>query len=599
MKRSEVAAGLKWNLEPLLKNKTIEEWIRIIQENTKIIVDLKGKIAESKSNFLTYKEASQKMGTACGIVGCYLHNHENIDLSDNDWNKKMQKFEMVMNEQSILLSFVNNEILDNLDKIEKIIENDSELQYLKRWLELEKRSLSHKLSNEKEELLSQLNIVFGNDQTVFSKLTNADFVFEDILDKDNKPHKLTQGNAAKYLKHQDIVLRKNAYFSFWKTYFHHKNTLATLYQGNLLQTSTLSRIYKFNSSLDASLFSDNVDRKFYDNLLQQTQNHADILLKWKKILVKLTKKDNPEPWDWNGPLFEKYDKDFSVEEAKKITYEALSVLGKDYKNKLDFMFNKDLIDWMPTSNKRSGAYSYDVWEGFPYILLNWNAKYVDLSTLVHELGHSIHSLYSNENQKYEYHHYPIFLAEVASICNEVLLINYMLEKETDLNVKAMILENAIKEFIGTVYRQVQFADFEKQVHDLVDNQEPLTFEEFKNIALNTTKKYYKKLDTEKYEDEYLGLWGLYIPHFYSDFYVYKYATGMISACSIAFDILNKKPGMPENYLNFLKSGSSKWPLETLMGTGVNLLEENTYKNAFKIFENWIDELNKIVEQITE
>ncbi|ALV23383.1 hypothetical protein ASO20_01810 [Mycoplasma sp. (ex Biomphalaria glabrata)] len=581
-----------WNLLPLLQNKTIEQWKKEIIEHYEIIFSLKGKITNSIDNLKEFLDHSKKSSIIVSKIGCYLHNLENVDLSNTEISKLVNDFDLFLYPWGIKLSFVSNELKDNVEKILNML--DEETAIYKKSFERLKRRKKHKISNREEKLLSVLSNALGNSDEIFSKLTNVDFSFGEVEDSQGVKYKLTQGTASKLLRDKDIVLRKNSYFAFWKEYKKHENTLSATYYANLCETSAFSKIYKYKSSLEAALFSDNVTPKFYNFALNQIAKNSKLLLKWRKILVNKTGISNPKPWDWNTEIFSPIDKKYEINDSQRIIKDALSILGSDYVAKLDKAFENNWIDWLPKDSKRSGAYSYGVWEGNPYILLNWNGKYLDLSTLAHELGHSMHTLYSNENQDYEYHDYPIFLAEVASTTNELLLVEYLLKHEENPQMRAYILENAIREIIGTIYRQALFADFEQIVHNKVDQNEPITLDVFKNICKELYPKYFPKLKTETYEDEFENLWGLYVPHFYSDFYVYKYATAMISAISFTNKILNGNKGDVENYLSFLKMGSSEWPIDALKKSGVDLLDKKTYDEAFELLEHYLCELEKLL-----
>jgi len=587
--------SLEWNLDSLIqgKNNSIKSRKLIINNACKELLSLKGSISKSINNFKKYLSYIEIISEHKSILGCYFYNKLSENVGNTESQKNIQNFEQYASNIDVELSFINNEIKNNIDTILTYIDSDDTLSHLKFSYNLVKRNLKHKISDESEKIISHLINSHGASSDVFSKLTNADFTFENIKDSKGHDHKLTQGTAALYLRNQDITLRKNAYLSFWKTYYSHKNSLSSTYYHNLLLSKAYANIYKYNDSLEMYLHGDNVDRKFYDFVLENVKGNSNLIIKWKNILKKITKVNNPNPWDWNGPLFKLSDKEYKMSESKSIINEALAVLGKNYLNKINYIFDNKLIDWLPKDGKRSGAYSYGVWNADPYILLNWNSKYVDLSTLIHELGHSVHTMYSNENQKYENHNYPIFLAEVASITNELLLVMHLLKKEDDLEIKKMLLENIIKEFIATVWRQSQFAEFEKIVHDRVDQGESLNYDDFSNIASSLTDKYYPKTETETYKDKYDGIWSIYIPHFYSDFYVYKYTTGAICAFAFVHKIMEGNYDI-NKYLNFLKSGGSNWPLDILKEAGVDLRKKETFDHAFKMFENLLDNLETLI-----
>ena len=372
-----------------------------------------------------------------------------------------------------------------------------------------------------------------------------------------------------------------------------KNTLTLNYYYSVLKTKNISKVYKYKNCLEYKLFSDNVSEKFYISVLNNCKKYSYLSKKWKKIIFKIKNNFDPEPWEISGPLFKKSDISFQINESKQIIKRALAIFGTDYLKKIDYLFSSNCIDFMPNVGKRQGAYSFGVWDNKPYICMNWNGKFRDLSTLIHELGHSIHTLYSNENQPQQYSEYPIFLAEIASIVNEVMLINYFLKNNQNVEFKKVILEKLISEFIATVYRQAQFADFELWAHKKVECEQAFNFNDIKQKCEEIDEMYFPKLKTQTKINKYSGLWGIFVPHFYSSFYVYKYIIGMICAFTITSKI-NEDPNYVNKYLLLLKNGCKNFPLEILKEIDIDLCKDKTYEKAFLLFEDFLVQLEELI-----
>ena len=591
MKRSEVQENLKWDLSMLLNGKTMQDNVNEVQAYIKTIIDLKGTIANSIDNLKLFLKTHENLSILLAKLNCFYENLENEDIGNQDVTK--QKIQFMQFYQSVIvnLSFVDNELLDGAAKIRSYLETDNELKEYDFYFAKAFRYEEHRLSNEVDFAISNLSLPLSGMTDVFTKLTNADFIFAPVADKDGKMHDLTQGTYAKFASHEDIVLRENAYKSYWSTYFHHKFTLSSTYFFHLTAVSALAKLKNYQSSIHSILFHNFISVEFYQNLLKKVASKTHLIKDWKEILAKITQKNDPRPWDWNGPLFKSSNRNFSIIEAKEIAYKSLAPLGPVYKEKIDFIFGNRCIDWMPNDNKRSGAYSYAVWGGKPYIMLNWNGKYRDLSTLIHEMGHSVHTIFSSESQSFVYYNYPIILAEIASIFNEVLLYHHLVnDPNSDNELKKVVVEQLIKEFIGAVYRQAQFAEFEFLAHDRVDKRQPFDLRTLTTLCHELQTKYSPRLSTETYQDHLQDLWGLFVPHFYADFYVYQYVTGMIAAINLAENVFNNVPNAVDKYLTFLKAGCSKKPMDIIAEAGVDLNQPEAYDKAFDFFANLLSQL---------
>lgn len=586
---------LKWDLSSLLAGKTIDQNVADIKALADKLVALKGQITTTVENFKSYLKLNEELGILLGKINCYCENLSNEDTSNQETTRLKLQLMQFAQQITVALTFIDNELLDNSENIEKYLAENEDLKMYRFSFEKIFRYKEHRLEDDVELAISNLSLPLSAMSDVFTKLTNADFVFPQITDSAGKKHVINQGNYNKFLSDADPKLREEAYKSYWFTYFQHKFSLSSIYFFHLSAFSSLAKLKNYESSLHSALYRNYVDVDFYINLLKRVSDKSYLIKEYKELFVEITNIPDFKPWDLSKPLFEKSNKTFSIVEAKELVYKSLAPLGEDYHQKIRNIFESQSVDWMPNDNKRSGAYSFGVWGSKPYILLNWNGNYRDLSTLTHELGHSVHTMYSTEAQPFIYYNYPIMLAEIASMFNEIMLYHHLINSPTlDKELKKVVVEKLIKEFIGAVYRQAQFAEFELLAHDRVDKKMPLDLGTMAELCKGLNEKYNPRISTEKYEDPFQSLWGLFVPHFYSDFYVYQYITGMISAINFAQKVINKELGALEKYIDLLRVGSSKKPLDAIKAAGVDLNQEQAYKVAFDFFKKLLSDLRNLL-----
>ena len=584
-----------WDLTSLLNNKTINHYYEEIGSLVNKINDYKSSYYLNLSNFKKFNKLSNDLSYIIQKIYCYLYNTQSEDVSNSSNTKELLKFQAFTSSQNEKLCWIRNSIIKNDSKINKLINKNKELEYLKRNYEKIFKYKSHIIPDNQEKLLSNFSVLFDSSSTIFNTLTSSDMDFGVVKNSTGKEFKLNQNNYSTLIKDKDSILRKNVYNAYWLQYYKFRNTLSLNYFYNVYLANADAKVYKFKSCLDEALFSDDLTGKFYDNLLKQTKKYTHLTKKWFLTITKIIKIKDPYPWDLSQPLFKFSNKKFTIKQAHEIIYDSLVILGKDYKSKIKYIFENKCISYLPTKNKRQGAYSYGVWKNKPYISMNWNSQYQDLTTLIHETGHSIHSLYS-DSQPYIYHDYPIFLAEIASITNEVLLNKHLLIKYKNNNeFKKMIIENAINTFVASVFRQIQFADFEKWAHSYIEKNRSCSSDDIIKKCKELNKIYYPKPSNIKnYKTEYSGLWGIYVPHFYRDYYVYKYATSMIIAIAIASK-LEQDDTYYKKYTWFLSQGNFYKPLDLLKEIGIDLEKDaSIYSKAFGYLENLIDKLNKLI-----
>ncbi|AWB10912.1 oligoendopeptidase F [Thermodesulfobium acidiphilum] len=445
------------------------------------------------------------------------------------------------------------------------------------------RQIPHTLSQNEEKLLAKTSLLAFSPSNIYHHLTISDFEFPEAFDSNNKLYPVTQGTYSLYVHSKDRILRGSAYKSLFGTYKKHQNMLASNLDMSFKFLNFYSSVRRYESSIDYSLFSDNVSKDFYKNLINIVKSNLQPLHSYIKLKSKILGLERVRLFDLNVSLFH-FEKDISFLDSKEIIINSLMPLGKEYIDLVQKAFIERWIDVYENKNKTSGAYSTSCYDVHPYILLNYHGKLEDVFTLVHELGHAIHSALSNKNQPYSKSSYSIISAEIASITNEMLLLEYLLKNALDETEKKFFLNKFLENTRTTLYRQIQFAEFEMKLSELVDNSQPLTAQSLNSIYDNLNREYYGELFET---DEYSGVEWSRIPHFYSPFYVYKYATGFSCANYFAQRILNKDI---TSYIKFLKSGGSNFPLELLKSTGLELESLESVEFTIKKFKERLKEI---------
>ena len=591
--RSEIKIEDTWDLTYIFKNK--EEFFKSLKETEKIIPEIskyKGKLLENDKNLLEFLEFSDEIERKLYKLYYYAHLSLDVDTTNTSSQEMEGKVSNLLQNYSVLSSFVIPELLkSDYNKVLEFIKKNKDLEKYQFNLECIYRYKNHSLSEEMERTLSTLSKSFIADDT-FEALTDADMTFPKIM-VDGKKTELTESNYSVYIKSSNRNTRKNAFNALLKTYGNYKNTLAKTFSGNVELLTSMAKIKNFGSSLEASLYSDNIKPEVYNKLIETVTNHLDVLYKYYALKKDVLGVSKLHLYDIYAPLVKENDRNYSFEEAKEIVLSALSVLGDDYIKNLHKAFDERWIDIYNNKGKRGGAYSSGFYDTKPYLLLNFEGKYDDVTTLAHELGHSMHTYYSCHNQPYNLSSYNIFVAEVASTVNELLLVHYLIDKSTDENEKLFLLNKLMELYKGTIYRQVMFAEFERDMHADLEHCEVLTNEYLSSKYYEIVKKYFGKdvVCDKLIENEWMR-----IPHFYYDFYVYKYAIGLSCATMIVDGILSHQEGALENYLNFLKTGGSMHPADELKVAGVDVFSEDVYESAITSFNNSIDSFIKIYKK---
>lgn len=509
------------------------------------------------------------------------------DMSNVEAIKLYKEVEKNVTDFAEAVSFIEPEISKiPEDKLKEYVKSHK-LQEFKKSLQDILKGKKHILSEEVERVISKYSEVFGVSESVYDTFTTTEFEFNNIKDDDGKDLKMTHGLYSKYLRNPSENVRKQAFESMYELYKKHINSITDLYLSRVKKTTISANIRNYKSSMEMATDADDSSVDVYNTLIKEVNKNLDLNHQYIELKRKLLNVDKLHMYDVYLNTFDLEDDKIEYEEAKQTVLEALSILGEEYINKLKEAFDNNWLDVYETPNKMTGAYSMGVYGVHPYVLLNFINSSRDISTIAHELGHSMHSYYANNSQNSINANYTIMVAEVASTVNEILLASYLIDKEQDKIKKAALINEQLDMIRATLYRQAMFAEFEKDVHGKIESGESLTSENLNDIYYKLVEKYFGPSciidDLIKYE------WAR-IPHFYSCFYVYKYATGITSAIVIASKILAGEEGYKEKYINMLSKGGSEGSLDLLKSVEVDLEKEETYEIAFKYFRKRLEEL---------
>lgn len=589
MKRSEINEKYKWKIED------------IYQTDKDFYADLK--VVESD---ISFDEFRNKLNDEAVLFSCYkkLYNllavleklsvYAMMKRDENGADSKAMELgdavDSVYLKLSLNTAFITPELSSlSVDRLTEL-KNSKLLKDYDRDIDSIIKNKAHVLSEECESLLASTSKVLGGYNEIFGIINNVDLKFPTIK-VDGKKVKLTHANYSLLLQSTDRNVRKKAFKAYYKAFNDVLNTITAVYRGNLYKDVFVKKARKFDSCLDKALFYEEVDKSVYEKLLSCVNDNLPVLHDYVKFRKDYLGYDNLYMYDIYAPMFEGVELALEFEDAYNLVKEGLKPLGSDYISILDKALTERWIDVYETDGKRSGAYSVSVYNiKHPYVLLNHNKTTHSIFTIAHEMGHAIHSYKSNASQPQSKADYKIFVAEVASTVNEILLIKYLINKETDVKTKRYLLSYYLDTIRTTLFRQTMFAEFEYKAHNLAENDKPLTKEEFNKIYLKLNKKYYGKSIISNKEIAYE--WAR-IPHFYRAFYVYKYATGIISAINIAENILKNGDIAVENYFKFLSSGSTDTPVELLKIAGVDLTTDAPYEVAMQSFASALNELKNL------
>ena len=593
--RSSIDENYKWDLTSIYEN--VEAWNKDYlkaKEEIKKVSDFKDLLSSSK-RLLEYIEYDEKIERLLYRLYYYAHLNFDSETINPEYQKLQKQIDDLLQEYGELSSYIRPLFMaSDYSLIEKYMDEEEKLKAYQFSFQNMYRYQKYTLSEDKEKMLSMLSNTLTNPSNTYEALTDSDMTYGEITLANGEKIELTDSNYSRLIESNDRNVRKQTFDLLYDTYASFKNTITSTYTGDMDANINIAKLRGFNSAREASLFGDNVNTSIYDNLIDTVNKNIDVIYKYYDLKKDVLKLDELHLYDIYAKLIDTKELDnYTFEDAKNLVIEALSVLGEDYITNLKKAFSEKWIDVYNNKGKRSGAYSSGFYDTKPYVLLNFEGNLNNVSTLAHELGHSMHTYYSCKNQPYQYSSYNIFVAEVASTVNELLLSKYLLNKFTDKDSKLYILNRLLELFKGTIFRQTMFAEFERDMYKLREDKNVLTYETLCNHYLELNKKYFGPNvvvdDKIKYE------W-MRIPHFYYNFYVYKYATGLASACYIVDGILNKKEGALEDYLKFLTTGGSMYPTDELKVAGVDINDPKVIESAIKMFEDTINEFRSLLEE---
>lgn len=591
-RRDEIPKSDKWRIDKIYETpaKWNEELNKLKEEAPKL-KDFEGKLG-NKEDLKAFLLLNEKLSRKLGKLYVYAHMRSHEDTSNPEMQSLVNKIDPYSAEFSSYTAYFVPEILSLKEgTIENFINEDKDLKQYKIYFEMILNEKPHILSKEVESVLASVSDCLGAPESIYSMLTNSDMTFGEIVDESGRKVELTEGNYISFIKSKDRKVREAAFKLLFGTYKKYENTLATSLTSSIKNFVFESKTRKYNSSLEASLKPNNIPVEVYYNALKTVDENMDALHRYVRIKKKLLNLEEIHMYDLYVPVIECKKEHLEYKDAISLVEEGLKPLGKEYLDILNEGINEGWIDVYENKGKRSGAYSWGSYDTMPYVLLNYNYELNDASTLAHEMGHSIHSYYTRKTQPYIYGDYSLFCAEVASTTNEILLIHHLIEKETDKNKKLYLINQELEQIRTTVFRQLMFAEFELKTHEAIENGESLTSEVLCKMWKDINIKYFGE---DMNVDEEISIEWARIPHFYSDFYVYQYATGYAAASSFANSILLKGEEAVEKYKGFLKAGGSMYPIDTLKMAGVDMTTSKPLKDTLDRFNELLDMLEEII-----
>ena len=600
-KYTDIPKKYRFDLDYLLEGKTIEQLIDQLFELLEKDYEIRDSKYDDANSYLTYLKNQAVSGVLMNRISNYISNNLSTNLISPEFNKLSNDLQFRLYEFQKKYGSETNRIFKNAKKLAQWM-NQPEFSDYKKDIEFTLEQKKHKFEDKVEEFIKRISRADISAYEVFSIITNSELNYKEATSSKGKTIKITPANRTTLLLNKDPKIRQTTFENWANAYLQHKNSLASLLFQHFKSTSTWALERKYPSSVESLIHEDKADLNLLNTLYQAVTENINLFQRFHKLhkqFFKAKYKTNMKPWDSLLPLV-KIKQDYSIEETQDIVKKALKPLGKEYTDKIQEMFDQNWIDYCIVDNKRSGAYSIGGSYGLDkkYILMNHDGKLHAVSTLAHEAGHSMHSWYSDTHQPYHLSAYPIFLAEIASIFNELLLNDYLMKTTDDPKIKFYLIQEAINEFEATVRRQTMWSEYEFNLYNAIDQGQSLNnFEAIKALYKDVIKKY--SVDPSAKFDNDIYLYGaIMVPHYYYDFYVYKYAIGYLVANY--FFQKYKQNGVNElqNYIdNFLKKGASKWPIELLLEAGVDLYDPNFYKEAFAQLANKIDQFEKLGKQI--
>lgn len=594
--RQEVPEHLTWDLTTIYKSD--EEWESAFKEIQQLVTEsgqYQGKLGESSETLLAALRFRDTLFDKASNLYVYAHLKMDQDTANPTYQSLHSRAGSLISQLMAAVSYFDPEIL-SIDeaKLAGFLEENADLRLYEHLLDELSISRPYILSEKEEALLASAGEVLGSSSDTFNTLNNADIKFPTIKNEDGESVEITHGRYGKLLESKDRSVREAAFKGVYQVYEGLKNTLASTLSGQVKKSNFYARVRGYKSAREAALSGNHIPEEVYDSLLESVNNNLPLLHRYVKLRQQLLGIEDLRMYDLYTPLSNDVDLNFTYEEAKEVVLEGLKPLGEEYQAILKEAFDSRWIDVTENKGKRSGAYSSGAYSTSPYILLNWQDNIDNVFTLAHELGHSVHSYYTRNNQPFIYGDYSIFLAEVASTTNENLLTDYLLKKYDDPKIRAYLLNHYLDGFKGTVFRQSQFAEFEHKIHQADQGGEALTADYLTETYADINKKFY---GTEvMHYDKEIGYEWSRIPHFYMNYYVFQYATGFSAASALSQKILEEGQSAVDDYIAYLKAGNSDFPIDVLKKAGVDMTTSKPVDDALVVFEKRLTELETLVNK---
>ena len=591
--RSEIAEADKWALEDLFL--TDADWKAAVKQLEEQLAQLKGyagKVSASADALYAYLTLADETENLFEKVLVYSNEKMHEDMGNSTYQGYAAQAQAAATRLSAAEAFFEPELLAMEEsRLQGFLKEDPKLEKYRLLIDRIWRRKEHTLAAAEEEILAKTYEMATAPDDIFSMFNDADAKFGTIRDENGKEVELTHGRFGGFMESSDRRVRKEAFEALYQTYDQFKNTLAATYSANVKKAKFYADVRKYPSALAAALAPGNIPTEVYDNLIETIHRFLPAMYRYVALRKRALGVEELHMYDVYVPLVADQTKKIPFAEAKEIVKRGLAPMGEEYVSHLEEGFDHRWIDVYENRGKRSGAYSWGAYGTHPYVLLNYQGKLDDVFTLAHEMGHALHSWYSNANQPYVYSGYLIFVAEVASTCNESLLMQYLLKESKDKKEKAYLLNHFIDQFKGTLFRQTMFAEFEKITHEMYAKGESLTAERLCAVYMDLNRKYFGE---EMVSDPQIALEWARIPHFYTEFYVYQYATGFSCAIALSKRILEMGEAGVADYMKFLKGGCSKDPIELLKMAGVDISTPKPVEDALQLFEELVSELEELL-----
>ncbi|WP_028402588.1 oligoendopeptidase F [Ectobacillus panaciterrae] len=592
--RDELDKAYMWRLEDIFASD--EEWEKeftAIKGMLPKLGEFKGKLGNSAGDLLALFQYQDEVSLRLGKLYTYAHMRYDQDTTNSFYQALNDRATNLYTESSSIMAYIVPEILSIPEEtLKSFLQENADLKLYEHSLEEINSQRPHVLSENEEAILAQASDALRTSSNTFGMLNNADLKFPEITDENGDEVEITHGRYIQFLESEDGRVRHDAFKAVYETYGKYKNTLASTLSGAVKRNNFYARVRKYDSARQAALSNNNIPESVYDQLVNTVRDHLHLLHRYIDIRKRALGVDELHMYDLYTPLVKEVKMEVSYKEAQDILLKSLAVLGDEYVDILKEAYENGWVDVYENKGKRSGAYSSGAYGTNPYVLMNWHDNVNNLFTLAHEFGHSVHSYYTRKNQPYVYGDYSIFVAEVASTCNEALLNDYLLRTTEDKKKRLYLLNHYLEGFRGTVFRQTMFAEFEHLIHMKAQEGHALTSDLFTSLYYDLNKKYFGEALVI---DEEIGLEWSRIPHFYYNYYVYQYATGFSAATALSKQILEEGQPAVERYINnFLKAGSSDYPIEVLKKAGVDMTSPAPVKEALQVFEEKLNELEQLL-----